>query len=154
MNLNDIRKEIENFEDIFIDLLNKRINFSKTEIINDNEIFKKYNELIMPFFDKNEYCSVDLEILNNIEKRILLGNKVIECKYLQNKELFDKLIYETDIENALRNIVIEKQILTRVMDKAKKKGLNYEIIFVLYNDILIPMTIEQEIKHLKYIRNI
>lgn len=153
MSLLQIRKELELFENILIDLLLKRVEYKPTSILNDNYITDKYNNLIVPFCFGNIECPIELEecIISMLKKRIEFGNKIIKVKYHENKELFNNFKYDDEIINILRNEEVEKEVLIRVMDKAKRKGLDKNIIFSLYYDILIPMTIQQELFYYKYV---
>ncbi len=152
MSLLQIRKELEIFENILIDLLLKRVEYKPTPILNDNYIIDKYNTLIVPFCFGNIECPIELEesIISMLKKRIEYGNKIIKIKYNENKELFNHFKYDDEIINLLRNMYVENEILNRVIDKSKKKGLDKNIMFSLYHDILIPMTIQQELFYYKY----
>lgn len=143
-NYNDnISKELVEFS--------KKINFSPwIKIAYSNFI----NELCIEGDDKNYGDSVLSDIFNlqAISKRIHYGILVMESKYNENKELYDKLLDNNDdiaIINALKNVEVEEKILNRIMEKTSKIGFHKpEIIVRFFKNIIIPMTIQIELEYI------
>ena len=76
----------------------------------------------------------------------------MEAKYQSNKELYDNLLEEKNdlaIINALKNTLVEENILKRILEKTKKLGFqNPDIIVNFFKNIIIPMTIQIEMEYI------
>ncbi len=150
-NINDLRTYLEKYENILINLLSQRINYSPEPILNDNYIIHTYNELIIPYCTGKEKCPIELEqgIIDVMNHRISYGDKVMQIKYNENKNKFNMLKIDDEIINELTNKSVEREILNRVIEKANKTKFDSYIIFKLYRNIIIPKTIERELFYFK-----
>jgi len=129
----------------------KKINFSPwIKIAYLNYI----NVLSVEGDDKNYGDSVLSDIFNlqAISKRIHYGIFVMESKYKENKELYDKLLDtndQTGLINVLKNVEVEDRILNRIMEKTIKNGFHKpDIIVDFFKNIIIPMTIQIELEYI------
>ena len=109
--------------------------------------------------NKNRSCTciyIDITNINLILSRIYCGIEVIESKYSQNKDAFDKQIKNNDIDgikNLLQNKEVEQKILNRVYEKTIQKTQNIKLavnIRNFYQKTIIPLTIKIEIDYLFY----
>ncbi len=140
---NDISKELVDFS--------KKINFSPwIKIVYLNFI----GDLCRSGDDKNygDTALNDISNLQAISKRIHYGIMVMEAKYQSNKELYQKLFEEKNdlaIVNALKNTLVEENILKRILEKTEKMGFSKpEIIMNFFKNIIIPMTIQIEMEYI------
>jgi hypothetical protein len=123
----------------------------KNEYINNLEFLCDEN--------KNKSCTciyVDINNINLILSRIYCGIEVIESKYSQNKDAFDKQIKNNNVDgikNLLQNKEVEQKILNRVYEKTIQKTQNIKLavnIRNFYQKTIIPLTIKIEIDYLFY----
>ena len=129
----------------------KKINFSPWIKIG---YLNYIDELCTEGDDKNYGDSILSDIFNlqAISKRIHYGILVMDFKYNENKDNYDKLLCKNDqtgIINALKNLEIEENILNRIKEKSIKNGFDKpEKIVKFFKNIIIPMTIQIELEYI------
>eukprot|EP00127_Corallochytrium_limacisporum_P007036 Clim_evm44s240 gene=Clim_evmTU44s240 len=104
--------------------------------------------------DDNQYGDAivrDIMNLQAISQRVHYGAAVMEAKYAQDPEGYQKLLRERDdlgIFAKLRDVAVEKKVLERVWKKAERIGLQPEFIVQFYERHIIPLTIQVEVDYL------
>eukprot|EP00924_Labyrinthula_sp_SR-Ha-C_P006767 maker-scaffold_29-snap-gene-4.3-mRNA-1 protein AED:0.01 eAED:0.01 QI:142/1/1/1/1/1/3/144/406 len=148
----------------------------KANLININsEIKDMYLNLLLPQLcaskqlddDEENYgsaCLCDISVLQAISKRIHYGKFVAEAKFSANIESFSKLIKSQDAKglmDLLTHVEVEKKVIERVRMKASYYGrdpteagdsvayqVDPNLIAMLYEKYLIPLTKEVQVKYL------
>eukprot|EP00128_Syssomonas_multiformis_P005621 Colp12_sorted_trinity150504_noHs@20761 len=93
----------------------------------------------------------DIIILQAISQRVHYGVAVMEAKYRQDPETYNRLLEQSDevaIRAKLRDLKVEQQVLERVRQKALKHGLEPQFIVEFYEKYVIPITIQVEVDHI------
>lgn len=140
--------------------------------VNYNDKIKKiYIEQMVPLISKidkddpNNYGSIascDIECLQSLSRRIHFGKFVAEAKYQSNKQLYNKLIQDKNIEGIMHEITnsaVEAKILERLTTKAEVYGVDPtnaegerritpEYLVKIYKEFVIPITKEVEVEYL------
>ena len=111
-----------------------------------------------------ESCVADVNCLQALSRRIHYGKVVAEIKYLANKETFDRLIAESNVQGVMELITdrnVEKMVVERIRIKANHYGqdpmhqnpaehgkINTEAAVYAYHRWVIPLTKEVEVQYL------
>lgn len=142
-------------------------------VINDNKIIlDNYFKFLLPLItrdgeDENQGSAVtaDINLLQALSRRIHLGKLVAEIKYRENPSAFmDKnrdTIYQNLTNDEVENVILErlnKKILHLVDDNNElfsipNSNLVKNNIISIYQDYIIPLTKEVEIKYFKLYSN-
>ncbi|HOV15474.1 MAG TPA: chorismate mutase, partial [Spirochaetota bacterium] len=151
-----------------LDIAKREIN-EKTDININEKIMNVYINKILPMICESGDCGnygssavCDINILQALSKRIHYGKFVAESKFLQESELYTKLIKDKETEKILDLLTdkeVEKNVLKRVKIKSQTYGqdplseendykIEPEIIEKIYFEIIIPMTKEVEVLYL------
>ncbi len=96
-------------------------------------------------------ASYDVEVLQEISRRVHLGRHIAEAKFMLETEKYTRLIKDSDeagIMKALTDEVQEGRVLERVVTKASKYGVVSGYAHRLYEEILIPKTKVVEVNYL------
>lgn len=128
----------------------------KTSLNKNSQLLQSYFNLI-PNYCSNVNLNQEEEIYNDerllelLSQRVQIGLLVAQSKYLEQKGEYDKLIVERDrkgIETLLRNISVEQANVQRVIEKASgKKFHNPQFVGTLYENLLMPLTVELEVDY-------
>lgn len=125
----------------------KRVNLNNTI----REMYLEALQHICEPGDDNQYgrtALLDITSLQNISRRIHIGEQIAEAKYQQNPEAYDQLIKARDTEGIIEKLTnkkVEAEVLNRVQVKGERYNVNPEFIASFYKDKIIPLTIEVEI---------
>lgn len=106
----------------------------------------------------------DTYLLQNVSARVHTGMLVAEAKFLQNPEVYTRLVkcYNTaGLVSMLTNLAVENEVLSRVFEKSKASHserarnntqyghlLEPNVVVKIYRDFIIPLTKVVEIKYL------
>ncbi len=110
--------------------------------------------LICQSGDDNKYGSAaiaDINCLQNISRRVHIGEQVAEAKFQEDPEGYIKFIRTEDREAILRKLTntnVEKMILSRVKEKGERYNINPKFIWKFYKEKIIPLTKEVEVRYL------
>lgn len=102
---------------------------------------------------------IDIELLQNLSRRIHFGLFVAESKFRSDVEKFTELIKNKDydgIYDAITNNAVEEKILKRLEEKGdsyiyksfKNKKITSKYLVTIYKEFIIPMTKEVEVEYL------
>ncbi|MFT4304010.1 MAG: chorismate mutase [Candidatus Woesearchaeota archaeon] len=164
MPLENVRDEIDTLDQIIIERLAVRTKSSllvpkwSPKDIKYLDIFKDlfddYNNLVKALQEsynssssnqvsiseeEGDSKSLDIEVLDLLEKRILYGEQVISEKYKSSDGKKLQLIFPER----------EKQVLSLVKQKAESYELDGDIMASFYKTTIIPLTIKIEERYLK-----
>ncbi|XBW38187.1 hypothetical protein QEN19_003779 [Hanseniaspora menglaensis] len=144
---------------------------AKGTITYNNKIRSLYVDEILPLIADNstdeEYVAqqlgsitvIDIELLQNLSRRIHFGLFVAESKYRNNITKFKDLIKNKDydgIHKEITNQAVEDMILERLEKKGdsyiyktfKNKKITPQYLVKIYKDFIIPITKEVEVEYL------
>jgi chorismate mutase len=108
-------------------------------------------------------CTIDVQILQTISRRVHLGKFVAEIKFQSNPEEYSSLIRNNDSEsimNLLTDLEVERRVLARLRKKALVYGQEIEeshegkfrispdAVVRIYEKFIIPMTKKVELEYL------
>lgn len=108
-------------------------------------------------------ATADVACLQSLSRRVHFGKFVAESKFLENPELFVKLIKAADrkgIDDAITNSAVEKKVLERLRLKAEMYGtdpnmdaqaprkIDVDAVVAMYKDHVIPLTKVVEVEYL------
>lgn len=141
------------------------------EVNYNKKIMQIYIERMVPLISKfdgeelENYGSIatrDIELLQSLSRRIHFGKFVAEAKYQADKELYDTLIKEKNVDEIMKHITnsaVEEKILIRLTKKAEVYGVDPtnkegerritpEYLVKIYKEFVIPITKEVEVEYL------
>ncbi|KAL6927324.1 hypothetical protein ACO0SA_003622 [Hanseniaspora valbyensis] len=144
---------------------------AKGNINYNNKIRHMYIDEILPLIADNsvdeEYMAqqlgsitvIDIELLQNLSRRIHFGLFVAESKYRSDIPKFKKLIQNKDYDGIYKEITnqaVEDKILERlerkgesyIYDSNKNKKITSQYLVKIYKDFIIPITKEVEVEYL------
>ncbi len=103
--------------------------------------------------DDNTYggaAIADINCLQNLSKRVHIGEQVAEAKYQQDPTGYDKLIRAGNtagIMEKLTNQKVEAEVLERVKSKGARYHVNPDFISEFYEKKVIPLTKKVEVEY-------
>lgn len=100
---------------------------------------------------RKEISSYENKLIDLINERVSLGEKVAEIKYKYLKEIIDNSDEKTNY-NTITNEVVENKIYTRLKDNIKDEELS-NIIINLYREYIIPKTKDVQISTFNKLKN-
>jgi chorismate mutase len=130
--------------------IEKRTNFNR-------KILEAYFEALHSLCeegDDNNYGNsaiCDITGLQNISKRVHIGEQVAESKIQKDFETYAGLVKAGNPEpimDLLTDKSIEEEIYQRVRRKGEKYGIKPEFIVAFYRDKVIPLTKEVEVRYI------
>ena len=146
----DFSKNIQKFEDFYIDIIKIYLNFKKDEKISFNEIkfFKQINEILIRLLEYTNYNVDDnIKFIYSLEQIIFKGNyffsyetsnfliDILLCNFENNNLIYNK-IKNTLLNENLIDVSVD-EIINKIYIKNNKINNNFfELIFVfLYSNL-------------------
>ena len=139
-------------------------NITNLEELNLNRIIKQcYITLLYDLcdFGDDKYneiaCDLDIKILYKLSQRIHFGYEIIKYKYLENKDLYNKLLSCNNsslIIYYLSESIKEPTYLENLMKICNNYSINTIIVQAFYKFYILPFTTEVQYSFLNKLRNI
>tara|TARA_B100000401_G_C52663059_1_gene651058 strand:+ start:51 stop:728 length:678 start_codon:yes stop_codon:yes gene_type:complete len=163
----DYKDNFKKYEKLFNhDLIKNKENpnITNLEELNLNRIIKQcYITLLYDlceFGDDKYYeiaCDLDIKILYHLSKRIHFGYELIKFKYLNNKELYSKLLSSNNTSLLiyyLSESIKEPTYLEKLINVCNHYSINHILVQSFYKFYVLPFTNEIQYSFLNKLKSI
>ena len=163
----DYKDNFKRYEKLFNqDLIKTKENpnITNLEELNLNRIIKQcYITLLYDLceFGDDKYneiaCDLDIKILYHLSKRIHFGYELIKFKYLNNKELYSKLLSSNNTSLLiyyLSESIKEPTYLEKLINVCNHYSINHILVQSFYKFYVLPFTNEIQYSFLNKLKSI